>query len=73
MEKKNLTIRVSDDEREWLEKEAKAQCRSTGNFIRYILSLYRENQNGISPLSSDKSREDGDATVAISKSCSPSQ
>ena len=52
MEKHNLTIRLSDEEREWIEKEAQSQYRTTGNFIRYVLSLYRE--SGASGLVREK-------------------
>ena len=48
MAKQNLTIRFTPEEREWLEKEAQAQYRTTANFVRYVLSLYRESGfNGI--------------------------
>ena len=41
MAKHNLTIRIDDEEREWIEREAKAQYRTAANFILYVLKLYR--------------------------------
>ncbi len=45
MVKHSLTLRLDDDERVWLEAEAKKQQRSIGNLIRYILRQYRETQD----------------------------
>lgn len=45
--KRNLTIRVTDEEIEWLQKEARAQMRTVANFILYVLNLYR-GQKGMS-------------------------
>ena len=42
---KNFSVRLTDEERMWLDKEAKAQMRSTGNLIGYIMSQYIENKN----------------------------
>lgn len=39
----NFTIRLSDDELEWLKAEAEKQHRTIANLIRYLLCLYREN------------------------------
>ena len=52
MAKHNLTIRLDDETREWIEKEAQAQYRTATNFILYVLSLYKANQNGISSVKS---------------------
>ena len=46
MAKRNLTIRIDDEWRAWLEHEAEAQQRSIANFILYVLNLYRKNQKG---------------------------
>lgn len=45
--KRNLTIRVTDEEIEWLQGEAQAQMRTVANFILYVLNLYRS-QKGMS-------------------------
>ena len=42
MPKNNLSLRLDDEERAWLEEEAKSQQRSIANLIRYILREYRE-------------------------------
>ena len=55
---KNFTVRLTDEERMWLEKEAKAQMRSVGNLISYVLSQYRQHQKGISPGSLGFEAED---------------
>ena len=44
MAKYNFTVRL-DDMHNWLKQEAQAQQRSVGNFIEYVLHLYRQNQN----------------------------
>lgn len=49
MPKHNFTVRLNDDMHNWLKKEAQAQQRSVGNLIEYVLHMYRQNQNGISP------------------------
>ena len=41
--KSNLTLRLEDEERAWLEDEARKQSRSMGNFIRYVLHDYKVN------------------------------
>ena len=41
MPKHNLSLRLDDEEREWLEAEANSQQRSVANLIRYILREYR--------------------------------
>ncbi len=38
----NLTIRLSEEERDWLDQQAKKEQRSMGNLIRYILHCYRQ-------------------------------
>ena len=38
----NFTIRLDAEELEWFKSEAKKQHRTVANFIRYLLSLYRE-------------------------------
>ena len=43
MPKNNLSLRLDDEERAWLEAEAKSQQRSLANLIRYILREYRDN------------------------------
>lgn len=42
---KNFTIRISDELREKLEKDAKDQGRSIGNYIIYILNEYYKNKD----------------------------
>lgn len=37
---RNFTIRISDELREKLEKDAKDQGRSIGNYITYIINEY---------------------------------
>jgi hypothetical protein len=39
--RKNLTIRVSDEEMEWLKQESELQMRTIGNLIIWILQQYR--------------------------------
>ena len=41
MLKSNFTLRLDEDELEWLHQEAKKQNRSVGNLIRYILREYK--------------------------------
>ena len=53
MPKKNLTVRLEDDERAWLEAEAKKQSRSAGNLIRYILHCYRTNRKPSEPIEAE--------------------
>ncbi len=43
MPKHNLSIRVDDDERAWLETEAKSQQRTVANLIRLALREYKLN------------------------------
>ena len=43
MPKSNFTLRLNDEELEWLRQEAQKQNRSMGNLIRYILRDYKRN------------------------------
>ena len=38
----NFTVRVSDEEAEWLKQEAERQGRSVANLIRLLIMRYRE-------------------------------
>ena len=51
MPKNNLSLRLDDEERVWLEEEAKSQQRSIANLIRYILREYRDTQEASRSLS----------------------
>ena len=42
--KRNLTIRFTDEEKTWLEGEAKKQFRPVAGMVRYIVSKYRREQ-----------------------------
>ena len=44
MPKSNFTLRLNEDELEWLHQEAKKQNRSVGNLIRYILREYKQRE-----------------------------
>ena len=41
---RNFTIRISDELREKLEKDAKEQGRSIGNYITFIINEYYKNK-----------------------------
>ena len=41
MLKSNFTLRLNDEELEWLRQEAQKQNRSVGNLIREILEEYK--------------------------------
>ena len=45
MRKNNFTIRLSEEQLEWLKKEAERQQRSVGNLIAYIVSKYSRSQS----------------------------
>lgn len=38
----NYTVRISEDEAEWLKEEAQCQGRSVANLIRLLILKYRE-------------------------------
>ena len=42
MGKRNLTIRVDDEEMAWFKQEAEAQMRPIGNFIMWLVRQYRD-------------------------------
>ena len=42
MTKRNFTIRLSEEDLEWLKEEAERQQRTVANLITYILSLYHK-------------------------------
>ena len=44
MPKSNFTLRLNEDELEWLHQEAQKQNRSVGNLIRYILREYKQRE-----------------------------
>jgi len=46
MAKKNVTIRLDDDIRKWLEQQAQKELRPVANYIaRLIIEDYRQHQN----------------------------
>jgi hypothetical protein len=45
--KRNLTVRLEGEDREWLEAEAARQVRSVANLIYWILAEYRKSHEGI--------------------------
>ena len=48
MGKRNLTLRVSDEEMEWLKKEADAQMRPVGNLIMWVVRRYMDQKDQVS-------------------------
>ncbi len=49
MAKKNITIRLDDDIRKWLEQQAQKELRPVANYIlRLIIEDFRKYQKGIS-------------------------
>ena len=45
MGRRNLTIRVSDEEMEWLKQEANAQMRPISNFIMWAVQQYKNQKD----------------------------
>jgi hypothetical protein len=41
---RNLTVRLPDDLREWLEVKAKREMRPAANLIAWILNEYRQKE-----------------------------
>jgi hypothetical protein len=47
MAKRNLTIRVSDEDMEWLKQESELQMRPIANLVLWILQQYRDQKDAI--------------------------
>lgn len=55
----NFTVRVSDEEAEWLKQEAERQGRSVANLIRLLILRYREGVDGVAGSAPGKGVERG--------------
>ena len=45
MNYRNFAIRIDEETYLWLQQQAQAQQRSIGNFIKRVLSLYKQSQD----------------------------